>query len=803
MEFETLKRSHLKRNIIIGIAVVLIISAVVLTFTRAKYRVTQSIPLVNGTINYSPFDIKVSTKLLVGEEEYLELDTIPTSSNISLMSSTCTNDAILTWNSEQSRYEIANLTKKGTKCEAIYAMNNGESTDFDYTGSIQEFVAPEDGDYLLEVWGAEGGSATNGESRVGGYGGYSKGIVTLKQNDKLYVVVGGKGVDGTSTTTQTGGYNGGGNGLYHGGSGGGATHIATQTGLLSSLSNNLDSILIVAGGGGGGAYTNEGNCSDGGHGGGINGNDSTVNACYGTIGEPYNGYGTGGTQTKGGTQSANYSSSLGSGGTGVFGLGATTTMNNSMYGAGGGGGGLYGGGSSTIAGAGGGSGYIGNNLLTNKAMYCYNCTTSNDESTKTISINGSSDKPLTNTTKQNNGYAKITQINYQAYQPEFDIKIETGTNSITAIVTPDDNNLFNIKKYYYTINGEYIESENNTYTFNDLELGTYTIKVYVTDEQNLTSEVQSKEASIEKGITIDDIIANTGLGSGTPNFANTSCASGCDEATNGLYTADDNDGTTYYFRGTVDNNWVKFGGFYWRIIRINGDGSLRLIYSGSEASGPAISGDDAQIGSTVWNDSLIRAEYVGLKYTEGEQYGTSTNTTIMNNLNTWYINNLINYEKFIDVNAIFCSDRDMASDSVWSSEPSTTIRYAAYERLRNDTKPTFICKNEKNEFSKGNKILDNPIGLITLDEVVYAGSGKYAQYNSGYYLYTEQDYWTMTPTSALGAYVFFVTSMGGFNWPITHPSYGIRPVINLKSDTSFVASGTGTSTNPYIVIGAE
>lgn len=83
------------------------------------------------------------------------------------MSSSCTNNAVISYNVSEQGYEVSNLTQKGTKCEMIYGM--GSSTDFDYTGTIQEFVAPQDGNYLLEVWGAEGGGATNAESRVGGY----------------------------------------------------------------------------------------------------------------------------------------------------------------------------------------------------------------------------------------------------------------------------------------------------------------------------------------------------------------------------------------------------------------------------------------------------------------------------------------------------------------------------------------------------------------------------------------------------------------------------------------------------------
>ena len=279
-------------------------------------------------------------------------------------------------------------------------------TNFSSYDIVQSYTVMNDGYYQLEVWGAQGGDATgsDGSTRVGGYGGYSTGVVELKKDETLYIGVGGKGVTGTSTSTQNGGYNGGGNGLYHGGSGGGATHISTSRKVLSNLSKG--DVLIVAGGGGGAAVTNSVNCSDGGHAGGYIGNSANVNACTDTLGA--NGYGTGGTQGAGGGSSA-------TGATGSFGLGASYNQTNSSYGTGGGGGGLYGGGASTLAGAGGGSGYVGNErLLTyssiKKGMYCYNCQTSDDASIFTGSVAVVSDTPTSKTAKTGAGYARITPL---------------------------------------------------------------------------------------------------------------------------------------------------------------------------------------------------------------------------------------------------------------------------------------------------------------------------------------------------------------------------------------------------------
>ena len=244
------------------------------------------------------------------------------------------------------------------------------------------FTAPKTGTYKIETWGAQG-------TINGGLGAYSHGQVILQKDQKIYVYIGGQN-----------GYNGGTNSDRVGGSGGGATHIATKTGQLFNLSSSLTNILIISGGGGGGDSWKTG--AFGGNAGGIIGGASSI-----TTDSTYN-YATGGSQTNGGVAytSTNYPAS-----NGAFGQGGVST---SKYG-GHGGGGYYGGGaggaaSGWCAGGGGGSSYIENTLLTNKAMYCYNCTESSETSTKTISTTCHSENPTSNCAKEGNGYAKITLI---------------------------------------------------------------------------------------------------------------------------------------------------------------------------------------------------------------------------------------------------------------------------------------------------------------------------------------------------------------------------------------------------------
>lgn len=284
---------------------------------------------------------------------------------------------------------------------------SNENEFYAFTGSQQKFVAPKTAKYKLEVWGAQGGSYSN--TYFGGYGGYSSGYVNLVAGDILYVYVGGEGTHVGANNTGDGGYNGGGSlkqtwsdGNERRGTGGGATHIAKKGGVLSSFdadgngtaeASEVKDILIVAGGGGA-SHVNaaiEGSSwSYGGSGGGyIGGTTTNYNGCPRT----------GGTQTSSGTLTCD-------GALGSFGKGADTSGGNQS----GAGGGFYGG-VSGFRGGSGGSGYIGNSLLTNKEMYCYNCPESTDTDTKTTSVECAESNPTPNCAKKGSGFAKISIVN--------------------------------------------------------------------------------------------------------------------------------------------------------------------------------------------------------------------------------------------------------------------------------------------------------------------------------------------------------------------------------------------------------
>ena len=267
-----------------------------------------------------------------------------------------------------------------------------------------------------------------------------------------------------------------------------------------------------------------------------------------------------------------------------------------------------------------------------------------------------------------------------------------------------------------------------------------------------------------------------------------------------IYYADTSKGRTYYFAGNPTDNWVKFGGFYWRIIRINEDGTLRIIYSGDISSGPVEEGESTQISTSAFNSTYNDNMYVGYMYQSNQVHGLSNNSAIKRNLDTWYQSNLTSLSDKIDGNAGFCGDRVPNIENGGTGE--TRTYYGSSNRL---SAPTFECENDNDLYTSkssayGNKVLDYPIGLITADEVVYAG-GVWAINNGNYYLYTGESYWTMSPYrfNNSNAYVFYIYSRGtlyGYN-NVTF-TYGIRPVINLKADVT-ISSGNGTSSNPYII----
>ena len=358
--------------------------------------------------------------------------------------------------------------------------------------------------------------------------------------------------------------------------------------------------------------------------------------------------------------------------------------------------------------------------------------------------------------------------------------IQEGDNYIQVNEIPTSGYEFNSEKSYCTVNNENINATLN----------------YDMETQNLTiTPLTTKGTKCylyfdEKASGGDYILA------------------GDNPPTNSI--TDWTGGTSYYYTGNP-NNWVQFAGFWWRIIRINGDGSIRMIYQGTSAN---TTGKGAQIGTSAFNSSDNDNMYVGFKYTSGEVHGTGTNSTILNTLNSWYASNLADEAEYLDGNAGFCGDRTPSTSSSSSNGSggtgTTTTYYGTYIRLYNkgtsNSNPSLQCDNSDvyttTDSSGGNKSLQYPIGLVTADEAALTGITN-KNNNAGSYLYTRQSYWTMSPYNySSGAGVFIVSSNGFLT--ITDSvtrAIGVRPVINLRADVQI--TGSGTTTDPFKVVGAE
>ncbi len=307
------------------------------------------------------------------------------------------------------------------------------------------------------------------------------------------------------------------------------------------------------------------------------------------------------------------------------------------------------------------------------------------------------------------------------------------------------------------------------------------------------------------------------ISKGTPNFNKTAQASCSDESTcettNGIYAAEDDLGISYYFRGAVENNYVKFAGYYWRIIRINGDGTIRMIYDGTSAHANGESSIDRQVSTTLFNTNYDDNAYIGYMYgTPGSGTYETTHANIADSTikianDNWYKTNIVdkNYGSYV-ADAIYCNDRSISSGT---GIGNTTTYYMAYNRLNTNKTPSLKCIQNEDKFttssSLGNGDLTYPVGLITADEVGLAGGTTNINNSNKFYLWTGQGYWTMSSyhydyNSDLVSSRNYYVNLNGRLFPYTVSSnlMYLRPVISLKFNITF--SGNGSMSQPFEIV---
>ena len=280
-----------------------------------------------------------------------------------------------------------------------------------------------------------------------------------------------------------------------------------------------------------------------------------------------------------------------------------------------------------------------------------------------------------------------------------------------------------------------------------------------------------------------------------------------------MYKSQEDNTDVYYFAGDAKNNWVKFGGYYWRIIRTNSDGSIRLLYHGtSPETQNAYIGDSEIAFNENYNDSM----YVGYKYgTSGSLENNRLNTndsTIKKTIDTWYKDNLVNYTKYLSTTAVYCNDRELGSGTY--SATGNQFYYVGYTRLGANKNPSYNCTNEYDAFSVNNTKaqLTYPIALMTADEISYAGGVWIKNAATWYYLNSkgnasikngQNEWWLLSAASwdtDKSSVVFKISSAqdrkAQFGAQSVQYKLHVRPVISLKSDVLH-KSGDGSATNPY------
>ena len=426
-------------------------------------------------------------------------------------------------------------------------------------------------------------------------------------------------------------------------------------------------------------------------------------------------------------------------------------------------------------------------------------------------------------------------------------------------------------KYYKLVEGATIKSLGSTQSVRWKIIGRY-YNLDVSQAQlggkNFTGKIYaiSKGCSSEDGTTVkkgyETILANNGGAASMTTLTSTDFATATTASDKGMYKAQDDLGTSYYFRGAVDNNWVKYGKYtkdtyitadsnnntslvescnglnfciklaskgddmYWRIIRVNGDNSIRMIYTGTSApdnNTKVVMTENTNnsgyiratsAGMSKFNQNSDNAEYVGYMYTIGEQHGTSQSSDIKTYLEDWYANYTdLNKTGTKIIDQIYCNDRTASTSesgtageiSSWAST-GTQYAYGAGLRLYGDSSkpsPSLKCTNANDKFTttiaKGNGKLSYSVGLITADEVNMAGADNQFNSNASYYLYIGSDYWTGSPIAYSRKQfgggesrefgVYDDGRLGAYDVSNNDDSM-VRGVVSLSSDAKLLGSGT-------------
>ncbi len=394
---------------------------------------------------------------------------------------------------------------------------------------------------------------------------------------------------------------------------------------------------------------------------------------------------------------------------------------------------------------------------------------------------------------------KTIEIDFKEGTIDKNIKQVQKGNNVEFTLTPSDTSVTLDKLNITCLSGTVPTVSGNTLTISNVQKNEF-CQVYKKEDPTLLSQILNDKTT-RPGARTDFSKILT------------------DNNTNTLYTSTEDSKTVYYFAGNATDNWVKFGknasnqDLYWRIIRTNADGSVRLLYHSTSTAAT-----NAYIGTSAFNTTYNNSMYVSYMYgTSGAQASNRTNensSTIKTAIDNWYVSNLEakGYTKYLSTTAVYCNDREVGSGTY--SATGSAFYYAAYARLDTNKTPTYDCTNINDKFtvdsSTGNGKLTYPIALMTADEISFAG-GKYVTNAPTWYYYNSANdsstgsnwWWLLSPNGWFGsnAYVFGVNGSSlpgclGNNY--VNNARGVRPVISLKSCIKY-STGDGSANAPYTI----
>ena len=471
--------------------------------------------------------------------------------------------------------------------------------------------------------------------------------------------------------------------------------------------------------------------------------------------------------------------------------------------------------------------------------------------TKTFTLTGNNTTTLT---MYYNVGLNVTTNTFPDNYLTYDLTLVSSTNG-TPIATKTNQPINGTGKITFG-KGSFTNATNDTHN--------YELKIYFKDNGELQNDAQ--EAVFNAKIYVEEAFAdptwaNPGTGTLLANIKSTGGIVHNDNDTGmtipgrahattneGLRSTTDDYGTSYYYRGAADNNYVVFAGMCWRIVRVDGAGNIKLVlynYNPNNVQNPCATSEDGETNAfarynnsyqSAFNTNYNKNTYVGFMYSNNPDsndfdtaHANDNDSTILTFLKGWYDEKLRSYNDML-ADVIWCNDKSIVTDTTFDPQSITPVGtglgkdktyYKSSQRIipMSNANPSLVCPSAGSDgkLSKftardtvnGNAKLysDNKeykIGLLTSDEIAFAG-GASALNNSSYYLYKNANggwYWSLSPHDFSGNFAFmWIVQLNGLLVTIyvDFEDGAVRPAVSLKSTVSIASGGAGTQSNPFVV----